>query len=220
MSTLQLALASGNSGNSDDFADIWRRILAALRAELGDHRYRMWIEPLKLHYADETKVVFKCTTPFFRDNVKERFGERISALIELFSGQARSVDFIANQPSVLPRDPQALFDTSTPARDAAERRISVDQIKRRAVTWYNLAQGDLESRSRKREVVGPRQIATYAARRLTGQSFPQIARRFGPRDHTTILHGVQVVAKRMANDATFAAEVEAFLRFVCEENPG
>jgi chromosomal replication initiator protein len=209
----------GDFDNSDDF---WPRVQAVLQAELGEHRYRMWIAPLRLHSADGARVVLKCPTAFLSDNVKERFAARISALIAQFTQRARALEFITDRPAVLPRDPQPLFDASEPAPDTAtaERRITVDMIKRQAVIWYKLQQGDLESRSRRREVVRPRQIATFVARQLTGQSYPQIARRFGPRDHTTILHGCQLVEKKMASDASFAAEVEAFMRSIREGNPG
>lgn len=217
MPTPKLASATDEPQN-----DFWPRVQAALRAELGDYRFGMWIAQIAVKSADDERVVLTCPTAFRSLNVQEKFGERISALIAHFSGKRRGVEF---EPLVRldgPRDPQALFATvveSPVPAPMAERRVTVDHVKRRATEWYNLQPGDLESRSRKREIVRPRQIATYVARQLTGQSFPQIARRFGPRDHTTILHGCQLVAQKMASDPDFAAQVEAFIDAVRESNP-
>jgi chromosomal replication initiation ATPase DnaA len=212
-------LTSPHMKESGDSGDFWPRVTAVLRAELGDHRFGMWIAPLKIESAGAERVVVKCTTSFLMDNVQEKFGERLSALIAHFSGKARTVEFVAER-TVAPRDPQALFDNTAASDAALEKRITVDWIKRRATEWYKLQPGDLESRSRKRDVVRPRQIATYAAKILTKQSYPQIARRFGPRDHTTILHGCQLVEERMTSDEDFAADVRAFMRYVREGNPG
>lgn len=212
-------LASAPPDESEN--DFWPRVQAVLRAELGDHRFGMWIAPLRVKSIDAERVVLSSPTEFRSDNVRERFGARIGALISMFSGKLRAVEFEPLITAVRRRDPQALFPSMAemPAAALPERRITVDHVKRRAMDWYKLQPGDLESRSRKRDVVRPRQIATYVARRLTGQSFPQIARRFGPRDHTTILHGCQLVEELMAKDPDFAAQVEAFMHDVRDSNP-
>jgi chromosomal replication initiator protein len=199
--------------------DLWPRVQATLRAELGDYRYGMWLAPLRLSSADEARVVLSSPTKFLRDNVEEKYGERIAALIAFFSGKRRAVVFEAPVPMPASRDPQPLFESTEAALPAVERRITVEQIKRRATDWYKLQPGDLESRSRKRDIVRPRQIATYVARQLTKQSFPQIARKFGPRDHTTILHGCQLVEELMTADPAFAADVKAFMHSVRDETP-
>lgn len=200
-------------------ADFWPRVQATLRAELGEYRYGMWVAPLSLKSADDARVILTSPTQFLRDNVEEKYGERIAALIAFFTGKKRAVIF---QPLVAVsagRDPQPLFDATEAPAPAVERRITVEQVKRRATDWYKLQPGDLESRSRKRDIVRPRQIATYVARQLTKQSFPQIARKFGPRDHTTILHGCQLVEELMTTDPAFAADVKAFMHSVRDETP-
>lgn len=200
-------------------ADFWPRALVALHAELGEHRYRMWIAPIRLKAADPDRVVLHCTTPFHQTNVQEKFGERIRALIAQFSRIDRPVEFVTDRPALEPRDPQALFDSLTlPA--AAAKRITVDMVKRHVAERFGVSQSDLESKSRKREVVRPRQVVMYMARQLTDQSFPQIARRLGPRDHSTILHGDRLIAKMVAEDSAFAAEMEALKRSIRDSNPG
>lgn len=215
MPTPQLASDQGEAEY-----DFWPRVQAALRAELGDYRFGMWIAPLRVKSADAERVVLSSPTEFRSDNVRERFGARISALITVFSGKTRAVEFEPQVTVAYRRDPQPLFPSTVEMPAALpERRVTVDQVKRRATEWYKLQPGDLESRSRKRDVVRPRQIATYVARQLTKQSFPQIARKFGPRDHTTILHGCQLVEELMAIDPAFAADVKAFMHSVRDETP-
>ena len=197
--------------------EFWPRVLSVLHAELGEHRNRMWITPISLKSTDQDRVVLSCPTPFHHANVQEKFGLRIAALIAQFSGLQRPVEFVLERPQHRARDPQALFD-ATPATPPA-RRPTVDAIKRHVASIYNLQVSDLESHSRKRNVVRPRQLAMYIARKLTDQSYPQIARRFGPRDHTTILHGVNLIAGMVANNPEFAAEVSALMRTIRDSNP-
>lgn len=211
MQSPQLALAGQTP------AEFWPRVLSVLHAELGEHRYRMWIAPIGLKSANSDRVVLNCATPFHFLNVREKFADRITALIKQFSRLDRPVDFVLDRPTPEPRDPQPLFaGAEVPA---SARRTTVDAVKRFVAEKYNLQPGDLESRSRKREIVRPRQIAMYASRKLTQQSFPQIARRFGPRDHSTVLHGVSLIAELIAQNPTFAAEMDALLRDIRESNP-
>ncbi len=211
MQTPHLAVAGGEPTN------FWPRVLSVLHAELGEYRYRMWIAPIALKSADSDRVVLNCSTPFHFLNVREKFADRITALIKQFSRKDCAVDFVLDRPAPEPRDPQPLFDR--PAAPSPSRRTTVDAVKRYVSEKYNLQVGDLESRSRKREVVRPRQIAMYAARKLTEQSFPQIARRFGPRDHSTVLHGVYVIEQMIAKNPAFAAEMDALLRSIRDSHP-
>jgi chromosomal replication initiation ATPase DnaA len=190
-----------------------------LHAELGEHRYRMWIAPINLKSADQERVVLQCTTPFHHANVQERFGDRLRALIVQFSRLERPVEFVLERPLSQPRDPQALFDGTALARVAPAKRISVDMVKRFVAERYGVSVSDLESKSRRREVVRPRQVAMHLARRVTDQSYPQIARRFGPRDHSTVVHGDQVIAGMIAKNAVFRAEIDALERSIRDSNP-
>jgi len=95
---------------------------------------------------------------------------------------------------------------------ASERRIYIEDIKRKVAEKYAVSVGDLESPSRKREHVRPRQLAMHISRKLTGRSFPEIAKRFGSRDHSTVIHGCRKIQLQSANDPIMAAEVEELLR--------
>jgi chromosomal replication initiator protein len=71
-----------------------------------------------------------------------------------------------------------------------------------------LKTADLESPNRSRSIVRPRQIAMFLARLLTPRSYPEIGRRFGNRDHTTVMHAVETIQRLTSMDPTFAEEVE------------
>ncbi|MBP6015045.1 MAG: chromosomal replication initiator protein DnaA [Alphaproteobacteria bacterium] len=96
----------------------------------------------------------------------------------------------------------------------AHRKITIEDVKRRVMERYALKAGELESRSRKQEIVRPRQVAMFLARRLTGRSFPEIARKFGPRDHTTVIHGCDRIGELMISNPEIAAEVEDLQRLL------
>jgi hypothetical protein len=84
---------------------------------------------------------------------------------------------------------------------------SVKTIKACVAHHFNISPRDLESPRRFAKIVRPRQIAFYLARKLTTRSFPDIGRRFGGMDHTTILHACKIIELRMANDPELAKTV-------------
>jgi chromosomal replication initiator protein len=72
----------------------------------------------------------------------------------------------------------------------------------------------MSSARRARAVARPRQVAMYLAKQLTSRSLPEIGRRFGNRDHTTVMHAVKTVSDLMARDAGFAEDVELMRRML------
>ncbi|QFT61296.1 chromosomal replication initiator protein DnaA [Roseivivax sp. THAF30] len=99
---------------------------------------------------------------------------------------------------------------------ASERKISIDEIQRKVAEHYHIRLSDLIGPKRVRNFARPRQIAMYLCKQLTARSFPEIGRRFGGRDHTTVLHGVKRVEDLMLSDAQIAEDVE-LLRCALEE---
>jgi chromosomal replication initiator protein len=98
---------------------------------------------------------------------------------------------------------------------AHEKRVSIEEIQRKVAEHYNLRLTDMSSARRARNVARPRQVAMYLAKQLTQRSLPEIGRRFGNRDHTTVMHAVSRIAELMAEDAGFAEDV-ALLRKMLE----
>jgi chromosomal replication initiator protein len=91
---------------------------------------------------------------------------------------------------------------------AYDRRVTIEEIKKKVAEHYGLKTADLESPNRSRSIVRPRQIAMYLARLLTPRSYPEIGRRFGNRDHTTVMHAVETIQRLISMDSAFAEEVE------------
>jgi chromosomal replication initiator protein len=90
---------------------------------------------------------------------------------------------------------------------AHEKRVSIEDIQKRVAEHYNIRLTDMSSARRARSVARPRQVAMYLAKQLTQRSLPEIGRRFGNRDHTTVMHAVSRVSELMAEDAAFAEDV-------------
>jgi chromosomal replication initiator protein len=98
---------------------------------------------------------------------------------------------------------------------AHERRVSIEEIQRKVAEHYNLRMNDMISARRARNVARPRQVAMYLAKQLTQRSLPEIGRRFGGRDHTTVMHAVSRVTELISQDIALAEDV-ALLRKMLE----
>jgi len=95
---------------------------------------------------------------------------------------------------------------------SSDRRITIDEIQRRVAEHYNVRIADMHSSRRARSVARPRQVAMYLAKQLTARSLPEIGRKFGGRDHTTVMHAVKKVDELIAEDPSFAQDVEVLRR--------
>lgn len=93
-----------------------------------------------------------------------------------------------------------------------ERRVTVDDIQKTVADHYGLKQSDLLCERRTRAVARPRHVAMYLAKTLTTRSYPDIGRRFGGRDHTTVLHAVKRIETLKAEDTALAADIEVLAR--------
>jgi chromosomal replication initiator protein len=94
----------------------------------------------------------------------------------------------------------------------AERRITVDEIQKACSEHFGLRQADLISERRNRAIARPRQAAMWLAKQLTTRSLPDIGRRFGGRDHTTVLHAVRRIEQLRAEDPMLARDLEVLAR--------
>jgi chromosomal replication initiator protein len=94
----------------------------------------------------------------------------------------------------------------------AEKRITIDDIQKATSEHFGLRQADLISERRNRSVARPRQAAMWLAKQLTTRSLPDIGRRFGGRDHTTVLHAVRRIEALKADDAQLSRDLEALTR--------
>ncbi len=95
---------------------------------------------------------------------------------------------------------------------ANNRRITIEEIQKKVAEYYNIRLNDIVSQRRARVVARPRQVAMYLAKQLTSRSLPEIGRKFGGRDHTTVMHAVKKIEQLRNSDATFAEDVELLRR--------
>lgn len=99
-------------------------------------------------------------------------------------------------------------------RSREPRKVKIEDIQRVVSKHFNVTKADLLSARRTRTVVRPRQIAMYLAKALTPRSLPEIGRRFGNRDHTTVLHAVRKIEEMATADRGFADEIEMLKRML------
>jgi chromosomal replication initiator protein len=118
---------------------------------------------------------------------------------------------LTHEPISVPLAERTLADLVR-AREA--RRVRIEDILRIVSRHYKVPRNELLSSRRSRDVVRPRQIAMYLAKSLTSRSLPEIGRRFGGRDHTTVLHSVRKVEQMMKDDGDLCQEIELLKRML------
>ena len=97
---------------------------------------------------------------------------------------------------------------------SSERKVTVEEIQRKVAEHYNIRLSDMIGPKRLRTIARPRQVAMYLAKHMTTRSLPEIGRRFGGRDHTTILHGVRKVEELRASDTQLSEDLDLLRRLL------
>jgi len=115
-----------------------------------------------------------------------------------------------NRPVTLETTHEVLHDILK----AHDRRVTIEEIQKKVAEHYSIRLTDMSSARRARAVARPRQVAMYLAKQLTSRSLPEIGRKFGNRDHTTVMHAVSRVTELMERDGTFAEDVELLRRLL------
>ena len=93
-----------------------------------------------------------------------------------------------------------------------DQRLTVEEIQRKVAEYFNIKMSDMVSNRRMQNIARPRQVAMYMAKKLTSKSLPEIGRKFGGRDHTTVLHAVRKIQELCTDDFDFANDVEILKR--------
>lgn len=91
----------------------------------------------------------------------------------------------------------------------AEKRVTVDEIQKAVAAYFSITPADINSKRRTQSVVRPRHIAMYLAKTMTTRSLPDIGRRFGGRDHSTVIHAVTKITAQLDADPLLAEDIEA-----------
>jgi chromosomal replication initiator protein len=99
---------------------------------------------------------------------------------------------------------------------ASDRKVTVEEIQRRVSEHYNIRLSEMIGPKRVRTYARPRQMAMYLAKHMTSRSLPEIGRRFGGRDHTTVMHGVRRIEELKATDSQIADDLELLRRSLSE----
>ncbi|MGB0749540.1 MAG: chromosomal replication initiator protein DnaA [Magnetospiraceae bacterium] len=97
---------------------------------------------------------------------------------------------------------------------ANDRRVTIEEIQKRVAEHFNIRVSDMHSARRARSIARPRQVAMYLAKQLTTRSLPEIGRKFGGRDHTTVMHAVKKVEELREVENAFNEDVEMLRRML------
>ncbi|WP_293572958.1 chromosomal replication initiator protein DnaA [Phaeobacter sp.] len=145
------------------------------------------------------------------DGVLEFLAHRISTNVRVLEGALTRLFAFA---SLVGReiDMELTQDCLADVLRASERKITVEEIQRKVSEYYNIRMSDIIGPKRLRSYARPRQVAMYLCKQLTSRSLPEIGRRFGGRDHTTVMHGVRRIEELKTIDGQIAEDVEMLRR--------
>jgi chromosomal replication initiator protein len=184
-------------------ADIKSRLAGGLVIALGNPDRPTRIAILRRRAAEFARLRPEVSLP---DAVLERIADMEDAspreMIGVFTKLATYAD-LTKKPVTLEMADEAVGLRSGPAG-----KTSIEDIQRKTAEYYKLEVRDFHSPQRARRVARPRQVAMYLSRQLTTRSLPEIGRRFGGRDHTTVLHACRRVEALCLEDNTFRTEVD------------
>jgi chromosomal replication initiator protein len=90
--------------------------------------------------------------------------------------------------------------------------VTIEEIQRRVAEHYNIRYADMLSARRARIIARPRQVAMYLSKQLTTRSLPEIGRKFGGRDHTTVMHAIRRIEELRAIDPVLNEDLEKLRR--------
>ena len=143
--------------------------------------------------------------------VYEFLAHRITSNVRELEG---ALNRVVHQATLL-RRPVSIEMAQDVLRDllrSNERRVTIEEIQRAVVEHFQLKMSDMQSARRARAVARPRQVAMYLAKQLTPRSLPEIGKKFGGRDHTTVMHAVKQIDKLCEADRSLADDVAALKR--------
>ena len=147
------------------------------------------------------------------DKVLEFLAHKITANVRELEGALNRVvahATLVGRPISLETAQEVLHDLLR----AHERRVTIEDIQKRVSDYYNIRVAEMSSARRAQMVARPRQVAMYLAKQLTSRSLPEIGRKFGNRDHTTVMHAIKKVEQLSHSDPSFGEDVELLRRML------
>ena len=145
------------------------------------------------------------------DGVLEFLAHRISTNVRVLEGALTRLFAFA---SLVGREinMELTQDCLADVLRASERKITVEEIQRKVSDHFNIRLSDMIGPKRLRSYARPRQVAMYLCKKMTSRSLPEIGRRFGGRDHTTVMHGVRRIEELKVHDGQMAEDLELLRR--------
>lgn len=147
------------------------------------------------------------------EGVLEFMAQRISTNIRVVEGALTRLfafaDLVRREVTI-----EMVQDCLSDILRSTDRKVTLDQIIKTTCEYYNIRQADITGASRARAVARPRQMAMYLSKTLTTRSYPEIARKLGGRDHTTVLYGVRKIEELMSLDSQIAEDAEILRRML------
>ena len=171
-----------------------------------DYELRLGILQSKL---EQQRVTFPDLE--IADGVLEFLAQRISTNVRVLEGALTRLFAFASLVG-RPIDMELTQDCLADVLRASERKITIEEIQRQVSDYYNIRLSDIIGPKRVRNFARPRQVAMYLCKQLTSRSLPEIGRRFGGRDHTTVMHGVRRIEELKSTDGQIAEDVEMLRR--------
>ena len=195
-----------------EIKDLEERIKSRLQSGLvvdlhpTDYELRLGILQTKVNrYRDQYEDLV------LKDGVLEFLAHRISNNVRVLEGALMRLFAFA---SLVGREItlELAQDCLADILRASDRKVTIEEIQRKVGEHYNIRLSDIIGPKRLRTIARPRQIAMYLAKQLTSRSLPEIGRRFGGRDHTTVMHGVRKIEELKGHDNQIAEDVEILRR--------
>lgn len=196
----------------DEIKDLENRIRSRLQSGLVVDLHPTDYE-LRLGILQSKVEVYRGMHPGLQieDGVLEFLAHRISTNVRVLEGALTRLFAFASLVGK-PINMDLVQDSLADVLRASERKISIDEIQRRVAEHYNIRLSDMIGPKRVRNFARPRQVAMYLCKQLTSRSLPEIGRRFGGRDHTTVMHGVKRIEELRQQDGQIDEDVELLRR--------
>jgi hypothetical protein len=210
----ETASSRGGAGTGE----AWMRIRRRLRAELGEVVFSSWFGCLELDALADQDVYLSVPTKFLKSWIQSHYVDRIfPTLASEFPAIKRvSINIRSSTRPASACATGSLPDLVAEAGTDLARGRNIEDIQKLVASHFNVSRGDILSARRTASVVRPRQIAMYLSKLLTPRSLPEIGRRFGGRDHTTVLHAVRKITGLVTADGTLSEEIELLKRMLLE----
>jgi len=196
----------------DEIKDLENRIRSRLQSGLvvdlhpTDYELRLGILQTKV---DSYRALYPGLV--IEEGVLEFLAHRISTNVRVLEGALTRLFAFASLVGK-PINMDLVQDSLSDVLRASERKISIDEIQRKVAEHYNIRLSDMIGPKRVRTFARPRQVAMYLCKQLTARSLPEIGRRFGGRDHTTVMHGVRRIEELRQQDGQIDEDVEMLRR--------